>query len=143
VFEPFTAFATTREIAPGIETVRDDGVVHVKGRIFTDLVESTDPRLAGINRPELEIEFNPEKGEGRLAGRFELSVTAGGAWRGELSGGFEGGMVRATGLATGSGALAGRVMQVSFRQVEKHPAQPPCAEPKAFFQMQGHILSPK
>jgi hypothetical protein len=143
MLESFSAIATTREIAPGSEIVGDDGVVRIKDRIFTDLVESSDPRIAGVNRPHLEIDLNPKTGSGRLAGHFELNVSAGGVWRGELSGGFEGGMVRATGLATGSGALVGHVIHVTFRQIEKHPGQPPCPEPKAFFEMQGHILTPE
>ena len=139
----FVATATTCDVAPGSEEVTEQGVLRIRDRTFTDLVESSDPHVAGTNRPTLNLEFDPARGDGLLRGRFALSPSAlGGAWEGELSGRFEGGLVRAAGLARGTGPLAGAVLHVEFRQVPTHPGIPPCAEPKAFFEMTGTILRP-
>jgi hypothetical protein len=142
-FEEFRAFATTRELAPGTEQAGPDGIVHIRSRAFTDVVESDDARIAGWNRPLLALDFDPRAGSGRLWGGFEITADAGGSWRGEMSGRIEGGVVRAWGVAVGMGPFAGRTLRVDFQQVERHPKTPPCPEPKAFFQMQGYILGPE
>jgi hypothetical protein len=141
--EEFRAFATTRDIAPGTEQLGPDGIVHIRDRGFTDVLESDDARIAGSNRPLLALDFDPRAGSGRLWGPFEITVNDGGTWRGELRGVIEAGAVRAWGIAVGSGSLAGRTLRVDFQQVERHPQDAPCPEPKAFFQMQGYILGPE
>jgi hypothetical protein len=139
----FVATATTCDVAPGSEQLTAQGVLQIRGRTFTDLVESSEPSVAGTNRPTLDVDLNPSRGDGRLSGRFALSPTqSGGAWEGELTGRFESGLVRAVGLARGTGRLAGAVLHVEFRQIAEHPGTPPCAEPKAFFEMTGTILKP-
>lgn len=138
----FVATATTCDVAPGTEEMTGRGKLRIRDRTFTDLVESTEPSIAGTNRPTLDIDFEPASGTGELRGRFRLSPSGSdGAWEGELSGRFEGGMVRATGLARGTGRLTGAVLHVSYRQIPEHPRTPPCAEPKAFFEMTGTILT--
>jgi hypothetical protein len=112
-----------------------------RGMLFTDIVESDDPRVAGINRPRLAIDVDPRDGSGSLSGDFELQLSAGGSWRGVLSGTIVGGLVRAEGLAVGTGPYAACAMRVDFQQVAAHAGQPPCAEPKAFFEMKGQLLS--
>jgi hypothetical protein len=139
--EAFRAFATTREIAPGTEHAGPDGIIHIRDRGFTDIVESDDPRIAGSNQPLLALDVDPREGSGRLWGPFELTANDG-TWRGELSGVIEGGTVRAWGVAVGTGNFAGRMLRVDFQQVDRHPAASPCPEPKAFFRMQGYILGP-
>ena len=139
----FVATATTCDISPGTEEQTEHGTLKIRGRTFTDLVESTDPNVAGTNRPTLDANFDPARGDGELWGSFTLSPsTAGGTWEGELAGRFEGGMVRAAGLARGTGRLAGAVLHVEFRQAAELPGSPGCAEPKAFFYMTGTILRP-
>ena len=139
----FVATATTCDIAPGSEEINGQGLVQIRGRTFTDLVESTEPAVAGTNRPTLDLDVDPSRGDGSVRGRFVLSPSlSGGAWEGELAGSIEGGSVRARGLARGTGRLSGAVLQVEFRQIPKHPGAPPCAEPKAFFEMSGTILTP-
>jgi hypothetical protein len=138
----FLATATTCHVAPGSEVLSAHGVLQIRGRVFTDVIESTEPRVAGTNKPTLDLDFDPSRGEGELRGTFTLSPTQpDGVWEGELSGSVEKGMVRATGLARGAGRLSGAVMHVEFRQMESHPAAPPCADPKAFFAMTGTILT--
>jgi hypothetical protein len=139
----FLATATTCHVAPGSEELSAQGVLRIRGRVFTDVIESAEPRVAGTNKPTLDLDFDPSRGEGELRGTFTLSPTQpGGVWEGELAGSLEGGMVRAAGLARGAGRLTGAVLHVEFRQVPSHPAAPPCAEPKAFFEMTGTILIP-
>jgi hypothetical protein len=137
----FSAFATTRDVDPGTESTSADGIVQARNRVFTDIVESDDPRVAGINRPRLAIDVDPRDGSGSLSGDFELQLSAGGSWRGVLSGTIVGGLVRAEGLAVGTGPYAACAMRVDFQQVAAHAGQPPCAEPKAFFEMKGQLLS--
>jgi hypothetical protein len=137
----FVATATTCDVAPGSEQMTPQGVLQIRGRTFTDLVESSEPSVAGTNRPTLDVDLDPSRGDGQLSGRFALSPTQpGGTWEGELTGRFESGLVRAAGLARGTGRLAGAVLHVEFRQIVKHPGTPPCADPKAFFEMTGTIL---
>ena len=139
----FVATATTCDIAPGSEQVTRQGLLQIRGRTFTDVVESSDPSVAGTNRPTLDLDLDPARGDGQLRGRFVLSPsTPGGAWEGEMSGRFEAGFVRAAGLARGTGRLSGAVLQVEFRQIAKHPGAAPCADPKAFFEMSGTIFTP-
>ena len=139
----FAATATTCHVTPGSEEMTDGGTLRIRGRTFTDLVESSEPSVAGTNRPTLNLEFDPSRGDGHLRGNFALSPSEpGGAWEGELTGRFEGGFVRAVGLARGTGRFTGAVLHVEFRQVPAHPGTPPCAEPKAFFELTGTILRP-
>jgi len=137
---PFTATAATCAIVPGSERT-DGGKQHVTGRTFTDVVESRDQRIAGTNRPTLDIIFDPATNEGELRGRFVLQPKAvGGTWEGELGGRLIGGQVTSSGIARGTGALEGAVMRVDFQQVPAYPGTPPCENPFAFFEMKGIIL---
>ncbi len=137
----FTATAATCDVAPGTTEATDDGMLHIKRQVFTDLVESQDPRIAGTNRPTLDINLNPESGDGELRGSFTLQPTAvDGTWEGELQGQFIQGFVTSSGIARGTGALAGAVMRVEFQQVASYSGQLPCESPQAFFEMHGMIL---
>lgn len=139
---PFVATATTCHVEPGTEASVAGGMLQVRGRVFTDTVESAEPLIAGTNRPELDIDLDPARGEGSLRGRFVLTPTAAaGRWEGELAGKLANGLVRATGLARGAGELTGSVLHVEFRQVPAHPSTPPCAAPIAYFEMTGTILT--
>jgi hypothetical protein len=162
----FEAFATTRDVEPGDESADASGV-HVRGRVFTDVVEASDPRIRGVNRVVVDVDVDPATGRGELRGRFtlrpdwsagaragagaEAEAEAGvgrgevgdgvedAAWQGELVGEIVGGLVSARGLARGEGALAGAVLRVDFRQVPSHAGAPPVAEPKAYFEMSGLV----
>jgi len=132
--------ATTSRIDPGQET-HDSSGLHVRGRVFTDRVESADVRLDGTNRVTLDLDLNLADGSGTLGGTFELDLLSRlGTWTGEVSGHFEAGMVVAEGLGRGAGSLAGAVLHVAFRQLAAHPGQAPCAEPLAFFSVRGLML---
>jgi hypothetical protein len=138
----FTATATTCAVAPGTERMDDSGVLHVKDRVFSDIVESPDERIAGVNEPTLSMDINTRTGEAVLNGRFALVPSAkSGSWEGELHGSIaDDGMVRAFGLAQGQGEFEGLLLRVDFRQVEKLATPAPCTEPKAFFEIEGWIL---
>jgi hypothetical protein len=83
----FVATATTCDVAPGSEEMTEQGMLRIRGRTFTDLVESTDPYVAGTNRPTLNVDLDPSLGEGQLRGSFALSPSEpGGVWEGELTG---------------------------------------------------------
>jgi hypothetical protein len=134
------AVATTCRIDPGQET-RDSSGLHVRGRVFTDRVESADARLDGTNRVTLDLDINPADGTGTLAGTFELDLAnRGGTWKGLVAGHFEGGMVVAEGIARGAGTLDHAVLHVEYRQIAQHPGRAPCAEPLAFFSLRGLML---
>jgi hypothetical protein len=132
--------ATTSRIDPGQET-QDSSGLHVRGRVFTDRVESTDVSLDGTNRVTLDLDINLADGSGTLAGTFELELlSAVGSWAGAVTGHFEHGMVVAEGIARGAGAFAGAVLHVAFRQLAEHPGQSPCDQPLAFFSVRGLML---
>jgi hypothetical protein len=137
----FAATATTCAVAPGSQESGENGIVHVRQQAFTDIVRSRDQRIAGVNKPVLDLDFNPVDGTGTVRGRFTLQPDkAGGAWEGHMTGEIRNGLVTAQGLARGKGSLEGSVMRVDFRQVEKLPGDAPCASPTAFFEMEGSIL---
>ena len=137
----FVATATTRDISLGTEQVDDRGILHIGNRVFSDIVESDDDRIAGTNEPALDIEVDTASGEAVLHGRFTLaSKSRGSSGVGELHGRITGGLVTAAGLAKGRGQLEGSILRVDFRQVGHLATPAPCEDPKAFFEMEGWIL---
>lgn len=131
-----TAHATTFRIEPGSETA-EDGCVHIRGRVFTDRVESASSDLDGTNRVVVNLDIAAD-GSGRLTGEFELSLSDDrGSWQGELDGHLENGMVVSRGLAHGTGALQNGIVYIEFRQIPEHPGTPPVEQPLAFFQMKA------
>ena len=54
-------------IDPGQET-HDSSGLHVRGRVFTDRVESADVCLDGTNRVTLDLDLNLADGSGTLGG---------------------------------------------------------------------------
>ena len=134
--------ATTSRIDPGQET-QDSSGFHVRGRVFTDRLESAAVFLDGTNRVTLDLDLNLADGSGILAGTFELELRRTvGSWTGAVTGHFEHGMVVAEGIARGAGPLAGAVLHVDFRQLAEHPGRSPCAEPLAFVSVRGLMLPP-
>ena len=135
------ANSTTCGVEPGDEVMGEDGLLRIRGRVFTDLVHSSDSRVAGTNRLTVSLDLNPEAGTGQLTASFVLTPSkTPGTWEGELVGTLNG-MISATGLARGTGALEGAVAYISFQQVAEHPTgQPACKEPLAFYEMAGLIL---
>jgi hypothetical protein len=116
-------------------------MLHIRNRVFSDIVECQDDRIAGTNEPVLDIDIDTKTGVAELQGRFNLVPSAkSGSWQGEVRGHISGGLVTALGIATGTGAMEGAVLQVNFRQVTKLSTPAPCADPKAFFEMDGWIL---
>ena len=137
----FEATAATCEVTPGIEEAAGKGMVHIKGQVFTDIVEAQDSRISGTNVPTLDLIFSPESGDGELQGSFTLKPkSVDGTWEGELRGRFVKGFVTSSGIARGTGALEGSVMRIDFQQVPEYAGEPPCEDPKAFFEMKGLIL---
>jgi hypothetical protein len=137
----FTASATTCEVTPGSEAPDDKGTLHIKGQAFTDMVESSDARIAGVNTPTLDIVIDPASGMGELNGSFVWKPKAyDGTWEGMMEGQIRQGLVTARGLARGTGTLEGLSLRVDFQQVRESQGQAPCPEPKAFFVMQGLLL---
>jgi hypothetical protein len=110
-FTKLGATAATCKITPGTQQQDDQGKLHIKGQVFSDIVESQDPRIAETNKPTLDLDLNPESGEGELSGGFTLRPkTVAGTWEGQMRGRFIKGLVRASGVARGTGALEGSVL---------------------------------
>ena len=135
-----SASATTCGVEPGDEAMGDDGLLHIRGRVFTDIVRSSDPRLTGSNRVTVFLDLNPEAGTGQLTASFVLTPEGlDGAWEGEMLGTLNG-MISATGLATGTGALRGASAYIAFEQVGSDPSgEPACDNALAFYAMTGLI----
>jgi hypothetical protein len=141
MIKAFAATATTCEVTPGAQKPGSNGRVQIQNQAFTDVVQSSDSRVAGVNKPVLNLEFDPSSGTGSIEGSFVLRPErAGGSWEGYMTGEMRNGLVSAKGIARGRGALDGLVMRVDFRQVEKLPGKAPCANPSAYFEMEGSIL---
>lgn len=130
------AIATTVSIEPGTEKSDAQGT-HIRKRVFTDRVQSSDAAFDGTNRVVLDLDID-SKGAGGLRGKFELTLTNGsGSWNGEVEGHFEHGMVVAEGMARGSGTHEGAVLHIDYRQIAEHPGTPPVDKPLAVFDMKG------
>ena len=83
----FIGHAVTEAVSPGTERSKEDGSLSIRDRVFTDILVSTEPTIAGTNIPVLNIDLDPATGTGTLSGRFELRPAAmQGSWNGELSG---------------------------------------------------------
>ena len=137
----FVGHAVTEAVSPGTEWSNEDGSLSIRDRVFTDILISTEPTIAGTNIPVLNIDLDPATGTGTLSGRFELRPAAfQGSWNGELSGKIENGLVIASGLAVGCIALDDKTLRIDFRQIEKLPFESPCDDPKAFFEINGMIM---
>lgn len=138
-YDTFTAFATTGEAPAGTRT-QDGTTLTIHGQRFVDTVESSDPRVAGVNQLVLDLVVDTSQGTGTTRGSF-VWTTARGVWRGELSGTLTGGLAHATGLARGEGAFTGAVLRAEWQQVAAHPGVAPVPQPLAFFTVVGAILS--
>jgi hypothetical protein len=138
-----SASATTCGVEPGEELMGEDGLLRIRGRVFTDIVRSSDPRLTGSNRVTVSLDLDPSAGTGQLTASFILTPEESeGAWEGEMLGSLNG-MIAATGLARGTGALSGAVAYLNFQQVASHPSgEPGCDEALAFYAMTGLIRDP-
>ena len=133
------AIATTVRIEPGTERTDDQGA-HIRNRTFTDRVQSSEAAIDGTNCVTLDLDIDA-RGGGVLRGAFELVLTNGnGAWKGELEGHFENGMVVAEGLGRGTGAQEGAVVHIDYRQIAAHPGKPPVDQPLAVFDMKAVVL---
>jgi hypothetical protein len=130
------AIASTLNIEPGTEKSDGQGT-HIRKRVFTDRVQSSDAAFDGTNRVVLDLDFDAQ-GAGGLRGKFEMTLTNGtGTWKGEVDGHFEQGMVVAEGMARGTGAQDGAVLHIDYRQIAEHPGTPPIEKPLAVFDMKG------
>jgi hypothetical protein len=135
------AIATTVDIEPGTEK-KDAQGVHIRKRVFTDRVQSTEAVFDGTNRVVLDLDIDAQ-GAGTLSGSFDLTLTNGtGIWTGEVEGHFEQGMVVAEGIARGTGVHKGAVLHIDYRQIAEHPGKPPVEKPLAVFDMKGVMLLP-
>lgn len=133
------AIATTFAIEPGTEETDERGA-HIRQRTFIDRVQSPEVAFDGTNRVTLDLDVDA-RGSGSLRGIFELVLTTGnGAWKGEIEGHFENGMVVAEGIAYGVGAQEGAVLHIDYRQLKEHPGRPPVDQPLAVFDMKGVLL---
>lgn len=137
-----TAIAGTVSVEPGSEQADAQGM-HVRQRVFTDRVQSSDAAFDGTNRVTIDADVDANGG-GTLRGTFELSLSkGGGAWTGGVEGRFEQGMVIAEGVARGSGSNDGAVLYISYRQVKDAPAALKVEKPLAVFEMKGLIMPRK
>jgi hypothetical protein len=138
-----SASATTCGVEPGEEVMGEDGLLRIRGRVFTDIVRSSDPRLTGTNRVTVSLDLNPAAGTGQLTASFILTPEESeGVWEGEMLGTLKG-MISATGLARGTGTLNGAVAYLTFQQVASHPSgEPDCDDALAFYAMTGLIRDP-
>ena len=134
------ARAVTREMRPG-EDRSEGGRARYRGHEFQDVVLSSDDRIRGENRLTLDLDLDPATGSGGVAGSFTLTLEAGnGAWSGRISGTIAANMVRAVGMARGTGHLDGASLWLSFEQVPGGDGGDVCPNPIAFYDLQGWIL---
>ncbi|MBN1350867.1 hypothetical protein JXJ21_15720 [candidate division KSB1 bacterium] len=141
IVTPWESIETGCEVLdPGKQWVSDDGVLHVHGEVTRDIVESADPRIAGINTLTRYYTLNLATRNGTYKSKWRLEPLAvAGEWKGKLTGEFTGTatgyIFTGRGTGHGSGELAS--MEITVNIISLPEIQnPPCEN--ALWQVAEH-----
>jgi len=104
--------------------VSEDGVMHMRGVLVVNLIESENPYLAGINRLIMNVDLDPATGEGHAYGTALLTPSAkNGTWEGRFSTHIMPTGIRGKAVIHGTGELAGMKM---FNKMSNSDPNDPC-----------------
>ncbi|MCU0645085.1 MAG: hypothetical protein MUC94_12585 [bacterium] len=107
---------------PGKQWVSEDGVLHVRGRVFVDKLETDEIRVAGIITVTCDYDLNLATGSGTYSSKWSLATQGlAGTWKGKLFGEFTNYLFSGFGLGKGFDDLKGLEITVELNEDPNHP----------------------
>ena len=141
-FTPWEGVETTCNTVPGEQWYEGD-IWHIRGQVTTDIVESQEPRAAGVLTVNSDIDLNMSTGEGTIFTHWSLKPDVSeGTWEGRLAGNFSNFLMIAYGIGVGTGDLRGMIMTVKLEQ-RTEIIDPPCETALYQFDDTGYIIGKK
>jgi hypothetical protein len=114
--------------------VSEDGVLHMRGFLIENLIESKNLYLAGINRVYSNLDLNLATGEGHAYGRVLITpFEKSGTWEGRFSTHVSPNGIQGKAVVHGTGELTGMKM---FNKMSNSDPNDPCHNDA------GYILLP-
>jgi hypothetical protein len=114
--------------------VSEDGVLHMRGVLVTNLIDSDSPYLAGTNMVNMNLDLNPATGEGHASGTVLITpIAKNGTWEGRFSTHVSPNGIQGKAVVHGTGELAGMKM---FNNMSNSDPNAPCHNDT------GYILLP-
>lgn len=114
--------------------VSEDGVLHMRGFLIENLIESENLYLAGINQVYANLDLNPATGEGHAYGTVLITPLAkNGTWEGRFSTHVSPVGIQGKAVVHGNGELIGMKM---FNNMSNSDPNDPCHNDA------GYILLP-
>lgn len=102
---------------PGEEWISDDGIMHVRGRVYIDKIESKNHRIAGIITVTGSYDLNLATGNGYYFSNWSLAPhTVKGTWEGKLVAEFKNFIFAGFGAGKGTGKLEGMKLTVEIHE---------------------------
>lgn len=113
----------------------EDGVMHMRGVLLENLIQSDNPYLAGINRIIMNVELNPATGYGHAYGKVSITPFAkNGTWEGRFSTHVSPDGIQGKAVVHGTGELMG---MKQYNNMSNSDPNDPCHTDT------GYILLPK
>ena len=113
---------------PGKEWVTRQGVLHIRGQVRKNRVESSEPRVDGWNTLIVNVNLDLRTMKGTLAGTFMIVPnTIDGAFEGTFQAQITDGLASGKAVAHGTGALEGQKLSGAiddFLSNDPGPCQP-------------------
>jgi len=119
---PWEGTETRQEITdPGQEWVSEDNVLHVRGRVVLDIIESDESRIAGISTVTWDMDMDLITGNGTYTSKcFHEPSAFDGTWEGRLIGELKNFIFSGQGACRGTGEFEGMRMILQI-----HDTPPP------------------
>lgn len=114
--------------------VSEDGILHMRGFLVVNLIDSDSPYLAGINQIRANMDLNPATGEGHAFGTVLITPFAkNGTWEGRFSTHVSPDGIQGKAVVHGTGELSG---MKQYNHISNSDPNDPCQTDK------GYILHP-
>jgi hypothetical protein len=132
------------EWIPGKTWITPGGILHIRGEVYHTLIFSEDPRLQGTTVVEANWNLNLATGDYFTFGNITFQPEGvGGTWDGHWSSHFRDGVISASLVAQGTGALHGLQLKMDIQVLGEVPEPNPCGSaPYYVARSTGHILDP-
>jgi hypothetical protein len=104
--------------------ISEDGILHMRGFLIENLIESESPYLAGINRVYANFDLNPATGEGHAYGKVSITpFTKDGTWEGQFSTHVSPDGIQGRAVVHGTGEMSGLKQ---FNNISNSDPNDPC-----------------
>ncbi len=107
---------------PGKQWVSDDGILHARGRVFVDKLETDEIRVAGIVTITCDYDLNLATGSGTYSSKWSQATNeVAGTWKGKLVGEFTNYLFSGFGVGKGFDDLKGLELTVELQEDPNNP----------------------